>query len=89
MASALSPHSKSASSIIDPISGLALLASERARAELVAGPVCRTGCNEIDNFVLLGGFRRGSVVGISAEEETTGLVVRLLSFRPVSRYCCD
>jgi len=34
-----------------------------------------TGCSEIDDHVLLGGLERGSVVGISSEDEDMGLLV--------------
>jgi hypothetical protein len=34
-----------------------------------------TGCGELDEYVLLGGFERGSVVGVSAEGEEMGLRV--------------
>lgn len=38
---------------------------------------CSTGCDELDSHVLLcGGFERGCVVGLSAEdEEGVGIVV--------------
>ncbi|KAK4102235.1 hypothetical protein N658DRAFT_469797 [Parathielavia hyrcaniae] len=34
-----------------------------------------TGCGELDDYVLLGGLERGSVVGVSAEEEELGLLI--------------
>lgn len=42
------------------------------------GP-CPSGCGDLDGYVLLGGLERGSVVGISAEEEdAVGVTVSLL-----------
>ncbi len=38
-----------------------------------------TGCSELDDYLLLGGFERGSVVGVSAEEEEMGLLVSFYS----------
>lgn len=29
----------------------------------------KSGCDEVDNNILLGGFERGTVVGISSEDE--------------------
>lgn len=41
------------------------------------GP-CRSGCGELDDHVLLsGGFERGSVVGVSAEDDGMGLALGL------------
>jgi hypothetical protein len=34
----------------------------------------------LDDYVLLGGFERGSVVGVSAEEEEVGMVVSFVFF---------
>lgn len=39
-----------------------------------------TGCREIDEYVLLGGFERGSVVGVSSEDDEMGLLVSFLLF---------
>ncbi|KAK2590226.1 hypothetical protein QQS21_012087, partial [Conoideocrella luteorostrata] len=50
--------------------------SERRNHLRQLGP-CRSGCGELDDYVLLGGFERGSVVGVSAEEESTGLALGL------------
>ncbi|KAK0703489.1 hypothetical protein B0T26DRAFT_629238, partial [Lasiosphaeria miniovina] len=36
-----------------------------------------TGCSELDEYVLLGGFERGSVVGVSAEDDEIGLLIGL------------
>lgn len=35
----------------------------------------KSGCAEIDDYVLQGGFEKGHIVGLSAEEETLGLTV--------------
>jgi hypothetical protein len=54
-----------------PVSASTLANVEKQRRDLVRslGP-CRSGCEDLDNYLLLGGgFERGSVVGISAEEE--------------------
>lgn len=37
-----------------------------------------TGCREIDEYVLLGGFQRGSVVGVSSEDDEMGVLVGFL-----------
>lgn len=61
---------------IEPVSGATLFEQEtRRRVELVRRGRCLTGCCELDDQVLLGGFERGCVVGISAEEEDVGLLV--------------
>lgn len=54
-----------------PISASALASIEKQRRDLVRGlGPCRSGCEDLDDYVLLtGGFERGSVVGISAEDE--------------------
>lgn len=48
------------------------------------GP-CRSGCEDLDNYVLLaGGFERGSVVGISAEDEDgVGVMVSFAEERDI------
>ncbi|KAI0172665.1 hypothetical protein GGR52DRAFT_591167 [Hypoxylon sp. FL1284] len=62
----------------EPISGATLYELEVARRERVRrrGRI-RTGCVEIDDAVLQGGFERGSVVGISAEDGDFGLLLGL------------
>ncbi|KAL2757711.1 hypothetical protein ACRALDRAFT_1079832 [Sodiomyces alcalophilus JCM 7366] len=59
---------------IEPVSAAVLHSRETKRRDelLRRGPV-RTGCGEVDEYVLLGGFERGSVVGISAEDEAFGM----------------
>jgi hypothetical protein len=78
------PHSSQASSHLplDPISGSTLLALDNARREdLRCRGTLRIGCREIDEQVLVDGFERGCVTGISAEEIDMGLVVSLPIFR--------
>ncbi|KAL7923374.1 hypothetical protein ACQKWADRAFT_289437 [Trichoderma austrokoningii] len=54
-----------------PVSATVLASAEKQRRDLVTGlGPCRSGCEDLDSHVLLaGGFERGSVVGISAEDE--------------------
>lgn len=61
---------------IEPLPASLLLDQELARRKRLAtkGNLL-TGCRELDEYVLLGGFERGSVVGVSAEEEEMGLLV--------------
>ncbi|KAL7802417.1 hypothetical protein V8C44DRAFT_344949 [Trichoderma aethiopicum] len=68
-----------------PVSAAALARTEKQRRDLVRslGP-CPSGCGDLDGYVLLGGLERGSVVGISAEEEdavgvTLGLQILICS----------
>ncbi|KAL6786995.1 hypothetical protein J3E68DRAFT_419904 [Trichoderma sp. SZMC 28012] len=67
------------------VSASALASIEKQRRDFVRslGP-CPSGCEDLDAYVLLGGFERGSVVGISAEDEdgvgvTLGLQVLVCS----------
>lgn len=63
-----------------PVSAAALARIEKQRRDIVKrlGP-CPSGCSDLDGYVLLGGLERGSVVGISAEEEdVVGVTVSLL-----------
>ncbi|KAL6824832.1 hypothetical protein V8C40DRAFT_244834 [Trichoderma camerunense] len=67
------------------VSASALASIEKRRRDFVRslGP-CPSGCEDLDAYVLLGGFERGSVVGISAEDEdgmgvTLGLQVLVCS----------
>jgi hypothetical protein len=61
---------------LDPIQASVLCEREAKRRDQATKlGSCRTGCPEVDERVLLGGFERGSVVGISAEEEGFGLLV--------------
>ncbi|OIW31225.1 hypothetical protein CONLIGDRAFT_679952, partial [Coniochaeta ligniaria NRRL 30616] len=62
----------------EPISGAVLLDQELLHREACSarGNIF-TGCEELDNHVLLGGLARGRVVGLSAEEESFGLLFGL------------
>ncbi|CAH0017726.1 unnamed protein product [Clonostachys rhizophaga] len=62
---------------LEPVVASAVLSSERERrvSSQKLG-ACRTGCDDIDDYVLLGGLERGSVVGLSSErEDEFGLVL--------------
>ena len=71
---------------LDPVSGAALYdleVSRRRALALAAGPGLApgTGCPEVDHEVLLcGGFERGCVVGVSAEDVDFGVLVGLFRF---------
>ncbi|VUC33139.1 unnamed protein product, partial [Clonostachys rosea] len=73
----------SAHLVLEPVVASTVLNSERERRvynqKLGA---CRTGCDDIDDYVLIGGLERGSVVGLSSErEDEFGLVTNcLISF---------
>ena len=61
---------------LEPISADVLADLEfRRRDETKALGLCRSGCPDLDGYVLLGGLERGSVVGISAEHEDFGVQV--------------
>jgi hypothetical protein len=64
-------HQQDPNSRSRPVSASALASIEKQRRDFVRGlGPCRSGCEDLDNYVLLaGGFERGSVVGISAEDE--------------------
>lgn len=65
---------------LQPVSGATLFEQEtRRRDALAKRGRCLTGCSELDDQVLLGGFERGCVVGISAEEDDVGLLVSVKS----------
>lgn len=74
---------------IQPLPASLLLDQELARkASLSARGNLRTGCSELDDYVLLGGFERGSVVGVSAEEEEVALLVSFVSTQETTRADC-
>lgn len=77
MDDALPPPSQASSHFqLEPVSGATLFEQEaRRRDALTRRGRCRTGCRELDDEVLLGGFERGCVVGVSAEEEEVALLV--------------
>lgn len=64
-------YQRDPNSRLRPVSASALASIEKQRRDFVRGlGPCRSGCEDLDNYVLLaGGFERGSVVGISAEDE--------------------
>ncbi|OTA61435.1 hypothetical protein K449DRAFT_434502 [Hypoxylon sp. EC38] len=64
--------------LLEPASGATLFELEAARRErLKLRGRLKVGCDEIDGKALLGGFERGEVVGVSAEEAEFGLLVGL------------
>lgn len=71
------PSQTSSHAPLEPTSGITLLHAELNRRANLAPP-CATGCRELDDATLLdGGFERGCVVGISAEEDDVALVLGL------------
>ncbi|KAK4156981.1 hypothetical protein C8A00DRAFT_40569 [Chaetomidium leptoderma] len=75
----LPPPSQTSSHFsIAPLPASLLLDQELARKERLARDGnLMSGCKELDDYVLLGGFGRGCVVGVSAEEEEMGLLIGL------------
>lgn len=74
------PSQTSSHAPLEPISGALLFEQEARRRDALVFQRgnCATGCRELDQSVLVGGgFERGSVVGISAEEDEFGLVLGL------------
>ncbi|KAI1212759.1 uncharacterized protein F4807DRAFT_348668 [Annulohypoxylon truncatum] len=64
--------------LLEPVSGAMLFELETARrAGLRRRGALKTGSAEIDESVLLGGFERGQVAGVSAEEAEFGVLVGL------------
>lgn len=71
------PSQTSSHAPLEPTSGITLLHAELNRRANLAPP-CATGCFELDDATLLsGGFERGCVVGVSAEEDDVALVLGL------------
>ncbi|KAI0897271.1 hypothetical protein F4806DRAFT_393654 [Annulohypoxylon nitens] len=63
---------------LEPTSGATLFELETARRRgLRHRGALKTGAAEIDEDVLLGGFERGQVVGVSAEEGELGVLIGL------------
>ncbi len=86
MDAALSASQSDSRLPLKPITGVALFELDTARRNgLARKGTCLTGCRELDDKVLLGGFERGCVVGISAEEEGIGLLVSCLLSAAVYR----
>lgn len=68
---------------LEPVTGSTLFGLESAwRQSLGSRGTLRTGCREVDEQVLVDGFERGAVVGVSAEEIDTGLLVGVVSLFP-------
>ncbi|KAF4951427.1 hypothetical protein FGADI_7498 [Fusarium gaditjirri] len=74
-----SPPSQASSHFqLEPIPAAILADKEVKRRDAIALlGACKTGCKVIDEEVMLGGFERGSVVGISAEDEELGVQLGL------------
>lgn len=73
---------------LDPVSGAVLFEQEARRRDLhnSCGRLLTTGCRELDTEVLCGGFERGCVVGISAEEgQGEGGVGLVLALQTLAR----
>ncbi|KAK2075307.1 hypothetical protein P8C59_009442 [Phyllachora maydis] len=67
-------------SALDPVPASLLAARETARRDgCMRKGTIRTGCAEVDETVLLGGFERGCVVGVSAEDDRFALQLGLQS----------
>ncbi|KAK7420651.1 hypothetical protein QQX98_002646 [Neonectria punicea] len=63
---------------LEPLSASVLADKEAKRRDAATAlGACRTGCSDLDDYVLLGGFERGSVVGLSAEDEEMGVKLGL------------
>ncbi|UPK91509.1 hypothetical protein LCI18_002444 [Fusarium solani-melongenae] len=72
---------------LDPIPASVLADKEaRRRDDAVEMGYCMTGCAVLDDEVLLGGFERGSVVGVSAEDEEMGVQ---LGLQTLAHSLCD
>lgn len=55
---------------LEPIAASVLADGEaRRRSAIKELGACRSGCDDLDDYVLSGGLERGCVVGLSAEEE--------------------
>lgn len=78
MANDVFPASQASSHFpLEPVSAAVLCRRETKRRDAMrARGAMRVGCRELDEEVLLmGGFERGNVVGISSESEQMGLLV--------------
>lgn len=64
---------------LEPVSGALLFEQDASRRDdhTSGGRLLMTGCRELDVEVLCGGFERGCVVGISAEEGEEGVALVL------------
>ncbi|KAI8681501.1 hypothetical protein NCS55_00401600 [Fusarium keratoplasticum] len=87
MASPLPASQGSSHFALDPIPASVLADKEaRRRDAAVEMGYCMTGCAILDDEVLLGGFERGSVVGVSAEDEEMGVQ---LGLQTLAHSLCD
>lgn len=80
--------------VLEPIPATIVAENEtRRRDENQRLGSCLSGCVELDEYVLLGGLERGSVVGVSAEREEFGFTVREIYSRvffiSLSCFCGD
>jgi len=76
MANAPSASQASSHFPLEPVTGATLFHQGVSRRNaLTERGRCLTGCKELDDAVLLGGFERGCVVGVSAEDDEVGLLV--------------
>ena len=72
-----SPSQASSHFPLEPIPASILADKEARRRDAVAAlGACKTGCAVIDQHILMGGFERATVVGVSAEDEELGVQVR-------------
>ncbi|KAH6956658.1 hypothetical protein DER45DRAFT_567647 [Fusarium avenaceum] len=72
------PPQASSSPPLEPVSASILAQNEADRRDAVSRlGTCKTGCAIVDEDVLLGGFERASVVGVSAEDEELGVQLGL------------
>ncbi|CAN8100554.1 unnamed protein product [Discula destructiva] len=81
------PSQTSSHAPLEPIAGTTLLTAALARREALAreGPLA-SGCAELDAAVLVGGgFERGCVVGVSAEEGDADEVALVLGLQTIAR----
>ncbi|OBR08437.1 Fasciclin domain family [Colletotrichum higginsianum IMI 349063] len=89
MANDVFPASQASSHFpLEPVSAAVLCRRETKRRDAMrARGAVRVGCRELDEEVLLmGGFERGNVVGISSESEQMGL---LMSLQTLANTLCD
>lgn len=70
------PSQASSHFTLEPVSASTVAENETRRrdANQRLGACC-CGCSEVDDYTLLGGVERGSIVGVSSEEESFGLTV--------------
>ncbi|WZH48893.1 uncharacterized protein QYS62_010078 [Fusarium acuminatum] len=70
------PSQASSHPPLEPVSASILAQNEADRRDAVSRlGTCKTGCAIVDEDVLLGGFERASVVGVSAEDEELGVQI--------------